>query len=108
LRFAGDELDPDEMSHIVKEKPTRACRKGKIYRPGTRSPEITAKTGVWYFSTKHKIQSTDLADHLDALERLISPFGDRDSHLKALRDLMERRNLQAHARVFWRGPANAQ
>jgi hypothetical protein len=57
LRFVGDALEPDEISHIVKEKPTRAYKKGEVYRPGPRSPEITAKTGVWYFSTKHKIES---------------------------------------------------
>jgi hypothetical protein len=108
LRFVGDALEPDEISHVIKAKPTRAYKKGEVYRPGPRSPEITAGTGVWYFSTKHKIQSTDLADHLNALERLVSPFGDQDGRLKALRDVMERRNLQAHATVFWRGPASTQ
>ena len=53
LRFAGDALDPDEISRVVKEQPTRAYRKGQRYRPGPRSPEVTGKTGVWYFSTKH-------------------------------------------------------
>ncbi|MFL5266281.1 MAG: hypothetical protein ACJ8AH_06710 [Stellaceae bacterium] len=108
LRFAGDALDPDEISCIVKEKPTRAFKKGETYRPGPRSPEIIGKTGVWYFSTKHKIQSQNLADHLNALERLISPSVDQDSRLKELREIMERGNLEAHATLFWRGPAGAQ
>jgi Domain of unknown function (DUF4279) len=96
LRFAGDALDPDEISRVVKEKPTRAYEKGQMYRPGPRSPEITGKTGVWCFSRKHNIQSNDLADHLNALERLISPFADQDSRLKELREIMERGNLEAH------------
>jgi hypothetical protein len=108
LRFVGDALEPDEISHIVKEKPTRAYRKGEIYRPGPRSPEITAKTGVWYFSTKHKIHSNDLADHINALERLVSPVADRDGRLKELHDVMEHRNLQAHATLFWHGPPGAR
>ena len=29
LRFAGDALDPEEISRIVKEEPTRAYRKGE-------------------------------------------------------------------------------
>ena len=107
LRFAGDALDPDEISRVVKEEPTRAYRKGQRYRPGPRSPEITGKTGVWYFSTKRKILSKDLADHLDALVRLIFPFADQDKRLKELRDIMERENLQAHVTFFWRGPPGA-
>ena len=43
-----------------------------------------------------------------ALERLISPFGDQDNRLKELRDIMERRNLQAHVTFFWRGPPGVQ
>lgn len=106
LRFAGDALDPDEISRIVKQEPTRAYRKGQKYRPGSRGPEVTGKTGVWYFSTKRKIPSKDLADHLDALVRLISPFADQD-RLRELRDIMQRENLQAHVTAFWRGPPGA-
>ena len=108
LRFAGDALDPEEISDVVKERPTRAYKKGQTYRPGPRSPDVTGKTGVWYFSTKRKLQSKDLVDHLNALERLIAPFGDQDNRLKELRDIMERRNLQAHVTFFWRGPPGAQ
>jgi len=103
LRFAGDALDPDEISHIVNEKPTRAYRKGQKYRSGPYGPEVIGKTGVWYFSTRRKIFSKDLADHLSALERLIAPFGDKDKRLKELRAIMERENLQAHVTCFWRG-----
>ena len=108
LRFAGDALDPDEISDVVKERPTKAHRKGEIYRPSPRSPEVTGKTGIWYFSTRQKLQSNDISDHLNVLERLISPFGDQDSRLKELRDIMERRNLQAHVTFFWRGPSGVQ
>ena len=106
-RFAGDALDPDEISRVVEEEPTRAYRKGQRYRPGPRSPEITGKTGVWYFSTKRRIPSEDLTDHLDALVRLIFPFANKDKRLRELRDIMERENLQAHVTCFWRGPSGA-
>jgi hypothetical protein len=108
LRFTGDALDPDEISRVIKEQPTRAYRKGQRYRPGPRSPEVTGKTGVWYFSTKRSIQSKDLADHLGALERLVAPFGDQENRLRELRDVMERRNLQIHVTFFWRGSPGAQ
>ena len=42
LRFAGDALDPDEISCVLDQQPTRAYRKGERYRPGPRSPEVTA------------------------------------------------------------------
>jgi hypothetical protein len=108
LRFAGDALEPDEISSVIKERPTRAHRKGEIFKPGRRSPEVTGKTGIWYFSTRRKIQSNDLVDHLNALERLISPFGDQDSRLGELHDIMARRNLRAHVTFFWRGPPGVQ
>ena len=108
LRFAGDELDPDEISRVVNEQPTRAYRKGQTYRPGRYGPDVTGRTGVWYFSTRKKITSKDLSDHFNALERLIAPFGDQNRRLDALRDIMNRRNLQAHVTFFWRGPPGAQ
>jgi hypothetical protein len=108
LRFAGDALDPDEISRVVKEQPTKAYRKGETYRSGPYGPDVTGRTGVWYFSTRGKIPSEDLADHLNVLERLVAPFGDQDSRLKELRDMMERRNLQAHVTFFWRGPPGTQ
>ena len=108
LRFAGDALDPDEISRVVKEQPTKAYRKGQTYRSGPHGPDITGRTGVWYFSTRRKTPSKDLADHLNLLERLVAPFGDQDARLKELRDIMERRNLQAHVTFFWRGPPGSQ
>jgi hypothetical protein len=104
LRFAGDALDPDEISRIVGQKPTRAYQRGQTYKPGRRSPEVTGKTGVWYFSTKRNVPSKDLRDHLDALLSLVLPSVDQDKRLRALHDIMERRNLQAHVTCFWRGP----
>jgi hypothetical protein len=103
LRFVGDALDPDEISEALKQKPKRAYRKGEAYRPGPRSPELIGKTGLWYFSTDRVIPSKDLGDHLDALIRLIAPFADDGKRLRALREIMERENLQAHVTCFWRG-----
>jgi hypothetical protein len=107
LRFAGDALDPDEISRVMKEQPTRAYRKGQKYRTGPHGPDIVGKTGVWYFSTRRKIRSKDLIDHLEALVRLVSPFADNGKRLGELRDIMERENLKAHVTCFWRGPPGA-
>jgi hypothetical protein len=107
LRFAGDALDPDEISRVIKEQPTRAYRKGEKYRTGPHGPEIVGKTGVWYFSTRRKIPSRDLIDHLEALVRLVSPFADDGKRLSQLRDIMQQENLKAHVTCFWRGPPGA-
>ena len=108
LRFAGDELDPDEISHVVRQEPTWAYRKGQRYQPGPRSPDITGKTGVWYFSTKRNVPSKDLRDHLDALASLVFPRADdapmRISGRENSATFMERRNRQANVTCFWRGP----
>jgi hypothetical protein len=108
LRFAGDALDPDEITRVIKERPTRAYRKGQEYRSGPHGPDVIGKTGVWFFSTRRKIPSKDLADHLNALERLIAPSGDPGNRLKELRDIMERGNLKAHVTCFWRGPPEVE
>ena len=107
LRFAGDALDPDEISRVITEQPTRAYRKGQKYRTGPHGPEIVGKTGIWYFSTRRKIPSKDLVDHLEALVRLVFPFADGGKRLSELRDIMERGNLKAHVTCFWRGPPGA-
>ena len=100
MRFAGDALDPDEISLVVKEQPTKAYRKGQTYRSGPHGPDVTGRTGIWYFSTRRKVPSNDLSDYLNALERLIAPFGDQDNRLKELRDIMDSKNLQAHVTFF--------
>ena len=105
LRFAGDALDPDEISRVVRRQPTRAYRKDQRYQPGPGSPDITGKTGVWYFSTKRNVPGKNLRDHLDALVSLVLPFADDDKRLRELRDIMERRNLQAHGRASGAGPS---
>jgi hypothetical protein len=107
LRFAGDALDPDEITRVIKEQPTQAYRKGEKHRTGPHGPEIVGKTGMWYFSTRHKIPSKNLTDHLEALVRLVFPFADDGKRLRELRDIMERENLKAHVTCFWRGPPGA-
>jgi hypothetical protein len=108
LRFVGDALEPEEISNIIKAKPRRAHKKGGVYRPGPQSPEVTSKTGIWYFSTRKKIRSSDLADHINALEMLVCSPAYQDDRLGELYDIMKRRKLQAHATLFWHGPPGAQ
>ena len=54
LRFGGNALEPNEISRVLKEEPTRAYRKGQRYRPGPRSPEITRQD--WSLVFQHEAQ----------------------------------------------------
>lgn len=108
LRFVGDALDPDEISKTLGQRPKRAYLKGGRYKTSPRGPELSGKTGLWYLSTDDLISSNNLKDHVGLLIRLISPFGDDGRNLRQLREIMDKRNLQAHLTLFWRGPPGAE
>jgi hypothetical protein len=107
LRFVGDNLDPDEISRILAEKPTKAHRKGERFSPGPRSRAIFGKTGIWYLSTRRRIHSADIIDHLEEIIALIFPFAAGERTFKSICDIMRDKDIQAHVTVFWRGPSRA-
>src|ERR1700744_5865244 len=67
FRVAGDTLDPNEVTNVLRVRPTHAHRKGEAYRVGSRGAVITPRTGVWYLSTQHLVESSDLRDHFNYL-----------------------------------------
>jgi hypothetical protein len=71
LRFAGDELEPSEMSDILGVRATRAYRKGEKYFAGARAGMINGRTGIWLFSTEEVVNSSDLGRHISYLLKLI-------------------------------------
>lgn len=105
LRFVGDDLDPDEISRILEARPTKAHRKGEKFVAGPRSPEAIGKTGIWYLSTRRRLESPHLSDHLEKIIAIIFPFADEGQRLRRLRNVMKTRALEAHVSVFWRGPS---
>lgn len=46
LRFFGDELEPDEITQLLKYEPTDAYKKGEFI-PNIKSRQVIAKTGSW-------------------------------------------------------------
>ena len=46
LRFAGDELDPREISAILPVKPTRAHKKGEEFVAGPNAGKLRGRTGI--------------------------------------------------------------
>ncbi len=103
LRFAGDALDPEEISRALGTNPTRAYRKGEGFSPGPRTPRVVGRTGVWFLSTDKLVSSQDLHDHLRYLVRVLMPEPHHEERLACIRELMQRKHLEAHVTCFWYG-----
>lgn len=107
LGFVGDRLQPQHVTDILRISPTKSWRKGELFQPGPRSPEIVAHTGTWWLSTEGLIASYDLDAHLAFLVGLILPKGDSD-RLARLQEAMRNEGAVAHVGCFWHGEAGAR
>lgn len=68
FRVVGDQLDPNEISAVLKLNPTIAYRNGQPYKPSERSSStLIGKTGMWFYSTEREVKSTNFKDHIDTL-----------------------------------------
>ena len=76
LRFAGDDLDPQEISAILPVKPMRAHNKGEEFFPGPNSGKLRGRTGIWFLATDKLVPSNDLADHLHFVQGLLYSAAD--------------------------------
>jgi hypothetical protein len=103
LRFAGDDLDPGEISAVLLVKPTRAHRKGQEFFAGARSGNLRGRTGIWFLATDKLVPSDNLHDHLTFLEKLLYPEPGNDRRIAALKVLLEHTRSRAHVTCFWRG-----
>ena len=103
LRFAGDDLDPDEISAVLPVKPTRAHRKGEEFFAGPRAGNLRGRTGIWFLATDKLVPSDDLKDHLTFLEKLLYPEPGDERWIAALQVLLEHTHSRMHVTCFWRG-----
>src|SRR4051794_15653172 len=99
LRFAGDDLDPAEISAILSIASTRAHRKGEKFFAGPHAGNLRGRTGIWFLSTDKHVPSDDLRDHLEFVRTLLFPKpGDR-SRIAALCDVLK--DAQSRARITY-------
>jgi hypothetical protein len=98
LRFAGDRLDPDQISQILHIQPTKITKKGERGR----------LSNIWYLSTDKLIPGNDLMDHIGFLLYLLLPAPGDINRIISLRDLLKRRNLESHVTCFWHGKSGAR
>ena len=105
LNFAGDRLEPDEITKLLGVKPTIAYRKGEVYKR-TRGHEVRGSTGLWRLTTRRRLASAELAEHLACLLEVLFPGGS-DKFVEPLRALMGKLDLQADVDCFWYGEHGA-
>jgi hypothetical protein len=103
LRFAGDELDPAEISAILPMAPTRAYRKSEKFFAGPHAGPLRGRTGSWFLSTDEHVPSDDLGDHLEFVRTLLYPKPDDGSRIAALRDVLRHAQSRARITCFRRG-----
>lgn len=98
LRFAGDRLDPDQISRILNIQPTKSSRKS----------DNPKQSGIWYLSTDKFIPGNELPHHIEFLLSLFLPSPGNVERLAAIRDLLKKKEMQAHVTVFWHGKNGAR
>jgi hypothetical protein len=103
LRFAGDNLDPGEISAVLPVAPTRAHRKGEEFFAGPHAGNLRGRTGIWFLATDRLVPSDRLDDHFAFVEKLLYPNAGDDSGISKLREILERTHSRAHFTCFWRG-----
>src|SRR5436309_2760287 len=103
LRFAGDDLDPREISAVLPVAPTRAHRKGEEFVAGKHAGKLHGRTGIWFLATDKLVPSDDLGDHLRFLQKLLYPAPTDKTRITKLRHILDRTHSDAHLTCFWRG-----
>jgi restriction system protein len=103
LRFAGDELDPREISAILQVKPTRAHRKDEEFFAGSNAGNLRGRTGIWFLATDKLVESDDLDDHLRFVRDLLYSAPNDKGRITKLRDVLERAHSRAHITCFRHG-----
>lgn len=101
LRFAGDGLDPSRITAILDIIPTLAYRKGEIFKR-SRGHEVRGRTNLWLLSSKSRVQSSELSDHLEYLLTVLFPGGS-DDRAERLRAMLRDGHVQADVCCFWAG-----
>lgn len=103
LRFAGDDLDPGEISAILPVNPTRAHRKGEEFFAGAHAGKLRGRTGMWFLATDKLVPSDDLRDHLAFVQQALYPKAGDSSRITKLREILQRAHSRAHITCFWHG-----
>ncbi len=72
LYLWGTKIDPQRLTELLGVPPSTARAKGEARTLSTQQV-VTARIGVWEFSTDPELSSVVLADHLDLLRSRFGP-----------------------------------
>ena len=103
LRFAGDDLDPAEISAILPVEPTRAHRKGEEFFAGAHAGKLRGRTGMWFLATDKFVRGDNLRNHLAFVQKLLYPAQGDCRRIAKLGNILRRTHSRAHITCFWRG-----
>jgi hypothetical protein len=120
FRVTGDSLVPDEVTRLLKVRPTYVRVKGQPYSTG-KSENIIPSTNMWFFSTEDLVASQNLFDHVRMalfVTGLLGPGGvdqlnSNDINnmtvrrLLALKALMLQQSAKATMTFFWHGASGS-
>ena len=99
FRVAGDKLVPEDVTKLLGLKPTLEYAKGARYRRAPNGPELTGRTGVWYFSTD-MFMGKPLEHHIGYL---LDRFAGKEK-LEQFKKFLRENSLHAILTCFWAGP----
>jgi len=115
FRVAGDTLDPDEVTRVLRAYSSHAHRKGERFT--TANSAIVPDTGVWLLSTDKIFLSNHFHEHLQLALKILGIYpvdlsGESDSLRAATRCLkikqfLQDRKLTATLSCFWHGEPRA-
>jgi hypothetical protein len=83
LYFWGDKLDPKHLTELLGVEPSISRAKGETETTST-NKVVTAKIGVWGFSTDTELKDVSLANHIELLR---SRLGESWTKVHALPDV---------------------
>jgi hypothetical protein len=108
LRVMGDDLDPEQVTRILRVVPTTAYAKGDKY-PAAGGRELIGRTGVWLLSTDGLVASDNLHHHLAFILGILVPGRQDVGPLTQLHSLLaHRKRLSADIGCFWHGRFGAK
>jgi hypothetical protein len=102
INFAGDRLDPDRLTAVLGVQPTVAYRKGEVFKRTRTGHDVRGRTGLWRLTTRARLESLELREHLAFLLDVLFPEGSSKLVLP-LHTLMSKLELEAHVDCFWYG-----
>lgn len=108
LRVMGDDLNPEQVTRILRVVPTVAYSKGERYGMAA-GRDLIGHTGLWLLSTERLVASDNLQRHLAYLLGTLVPGRQDVGPLIQLHALLaHRKGLKADISCFWHGRHGAK